>query len=110
MTNEELIAALEAACVPSRGLMLEAFAALYPDDGTTDYDDRLFRFVAMLNAEAWRFAALMLKPEGCSVDLSINDDNFSEVALITAHGPICATGSTPALAICIAALKARGEG
>ena len=111
MNNEELIAALEAADGPSRDLMLEAFAAHYPDDGTADYGDRLFRFVAMLNAEAWESAALMLVPEGWH--WSTNSGGTARIwvqGVYYAAEAENAAAATPALAICIAALKAGGEG
>lgn len=157
MTNEELIAALEAADGPCRKLdakVAVAFFGIEPDmtklvlhengkDTPCYYKHPVTgRIVGMPHAadmpftvvrndiSEWGYttgavgwnafaippftsdidAALMLVPEGCAVDLSIDDDIFSEVALITAHGPICATGATPAQAIVIAAIKARGEG
>jgi len=52
-------------------------------------------------------AALSLVPEGSSVDLTIDPGGLSEVAVTFPDDVACAAASTPALAICAAAIQAR---
>ena len=86
-----------------RELLLEAFDAIFPEGEA----DRLFRFVRMLNAEAYESAAMMLVPGGCPpIRLYITDK-----ATAVFIGDIEACALTPALALAAASLRAQeGEG
>lgn len=112
MTNEELIAALEDADGPSRELMLQAFDAIFTDEDTPSHKANLFWFVTMLDAQAWESAALMLVSDGWDLDLFVRSkyhravlENIELDCEVEANN-----ASTPANAIVIAALKAKGEG
>ena len=121
-----------------RELLLEAFDALHPYPGPEHYLkggideidwtwDRLRqRFLAMLDAEAYESAALTLVPEGwrmaalCQRDpwfCRLETDDFESVTWgkggdwiteVTSGNEATANAPTPALAIVIAALRAKG--
>jgi len=55
-------------------------------------------------------AALTLVPEGGGIDIEIDSSGFTEVGIVMPQDVACAASRTPALAICIAALKAREVG
>ena len=121
MTKAELIAALEAATGPSRELDAEIWfsgAALVNGPvkkGFDDYggahrthwtkgsigiwDDKLLNYTASLDA------ALMLVPEGMMWD--VESRNAAFVGFASAPVRQFVIGSTPAIALCIAALRAR---
>lgn len=121
MANETLIAALEKATGDSAELMREVFYACHPEPAETWSEAwqawfvRRSRFMAMLNAEAYESAALTLVPASLMnhfllsispMSLDMGGRNWKcQVGKHRASAP------TPALAICIAALRARhGEG
>jgi hypothetical protein len=62
----------------------------------------LERYTADLNA------ALSLVPEECTVSLNIDRDKQSEATLESGWDTFCGYAATPALALCAAALRARG--
>ena len=111
-TLDALIAKLEAATEPDRSLFEEAYEAAW---GRPCWDDgeRGERFQRFLDAEAWTDAALSLVPEGCgwAVDAGIYGASWCDVE--TTDGDYvtgtydCPGAATPALALVIAALKAR---
>jgi hypothetical protein len=97
MTREELIAALEAATGPSwelDGFICEAVGAVKPE--ATPHWEWPPRYTASIDA------ALTLVPEGASG--AIEFGNHTQACVV--GGPWC-DGATPAIALCIAALKAR---
>lgn len=107
MTRTELIERLEAAEGPSRELFEEA-AIICGIAGT----ETALRFGTLLMHDAWEQAALMLVPEGWALALAITPDR-SIAGLSKAVGQRAkpeGESQTPALAICIAALKAQGTG
>lgn len=105
MTNDELIERLEAATKDNADLILEAFRAIKPNYA----DDRAIR--AMLDAEAYESAALTLVPEGAVYAIETNDGPgvYPEHVRASAwvQGAARAFAATPALAIVIAAVKAK---
>jgi hypothetical protein len=110
MTRAELIAALEAATGPNRILDLAIFLHVYPqyrDGGIAHYDlecsdlSIVPRFTASLDA------ALTLVPEICSLGLNRSITLACE-AFVCGHDLYrSGEGKTLAIALCIAALKAR---
>lgn len=130
--TSELIARLEAATADQqRELLIEAFEAFHPYPGPRHYlvteidwswDRMRDRFMRMLDAEAYESAALTLVPEGYAVEVSLWPKQTSHCEIIGTHlrndeywhtgkdGKWRSQAATPALAIVIAALRAKGEG
>lgn len=63
------------------------------------------RFLACMEIGAWLDAAMSLVPEDAYIRAHIAPDGISDILV---HGTQ-ATGATPALALCAAALKARAH-
>ena len=116
----ELIARLEAATADhQRELLFEAFEAVHPYPGHEHYLvdeidwtwDRLRQpFIAMLDAEAYESAALTLVPPDWHLILQGVNQSWNADLRSTPFGTGGYAGgfsSTPALAICIAALRAK---
>lgn len=102
MTNEELIAALEAADGPSFTLEQEIFRSINPHATKLSIPNN---YTASIDA------ALMLVPEGMTIGLmSVGDVYHFGIGENDRQAQFYAVASHPAIAICIAALKARGEG
>ena len=116
--TQALIARLEAATADQqRELLIEAFEAFHPYPGPrhylfTEIDwswDRLHdRFMRMLDAEAYESAALTLAPEGWGWAWDI--DEIAVLTELDGDGVEIGTHHLFALAIVIAALRAKGEG
>lgn len=114
MTLPELIAALEQADGPSRELFMAAYQVVHPPPNWQSYGNpqAFARFMQLLNAEAWLEAAALLVPNGWRFGLS-TDGLFVRGtcrAAVWEKGPpteIEWYAPTPALALCIAALRAR---
>lgn len=123
MSRDELIARLEAAKADQqRELLIEAFEAFHPYPGPRHYlvteidwswDRMRDRFMRMLDAQAYESAALTLVPEGCLWGAGNEDCTDRPWAWCLPPGKSWddadnSYAATPALALCIAALKARG--
>ena len=118
-----------AAGADQRELLIEAFEAIFPTPVSSSYDpvtqewfgpaqwhELADRFYAMLDAEAYESAALMLVPEGAFWCLGHEGDceapsEFKARLIVPKLGSVDlrrqSIAATPALAICAAALKAR---
>ena len=128
MTTAELIEKLERAEGPSRELFEAAWVAIhhegYGPENERDTCRLCERFNRMLDAEAWESAALTLVPEGWrpySADMSVKGRTMFLIEGPKAQwstdedGEKCAgndwysqgIAATPAIALCIAALKAK---
>ena len=129
MTDKELIAKLQKAKGPSRELLQEAWTAMFPMpegpqlEGVGEWGlwrERKRRFIAMLDAEAYESAALTLVPEEwtyvsleiCARHLPGQHCHASVERMLDEQEDVRVSGyaKTPALAIVIAALRAKGEG
>lgn len=122
MTREQLIAALEAATGPSRELDVAIVYALYPDIGPYAAhcagDPPIFWFDPYYKQECPLFtasidAALSLVPEGWRVyalqQFTVDTAKWA-CGLDMRYGPgqvLVREAPSPAIALCIAALKAR---
>ena len=106
MTRAELIAALEAATGPSRELDEAIETFLFHHE--LDHHRKTRIAPILLNYTASLDAALMLVPEGMMWD--VESRNAAFVGFASAPVRQFVIGSTPALALCIAALEARGAG
>ena len=106
---------------PSRELLGEVYQAvnggrLFLDPGSGGFQQsyaRFLRYQHMLDAEAWTSAVEMLVPEGYGFSVhspcQVIPDNLPSVRIWGAlQHTIEAEASTPALALAIACLKARG--
>lgn len=104
---DDLIARLEAAPEGSRELDQDIFFAVH------DQDREAYRAVGppgVLPYTTSLDAALTLVPEGCQWGLEVWGENGGNAAwVMPPHGHPSRYAATPALAICIAALKAGGE-
>ena len=123
-TTADLIARLESAEKPTRGLFGKAFMAAWPKprrggtDGGVEYAawwQRRDRFACMLEAEAWESAAVMLVPDGYGGSLAwVSAHSQAQAQIWSSGNPFeNATSSIgvavhPALALAAAALRARG--
>ena len=119
MTTAELIEKLERAEGPSRELFEEVFVVIrgrpfvwrHEDGDHESTDPILWRFLRMLNAEAWESAALMLVPDGWTLFHLTGpfSDTTSKATVAGGQPPKFTEGSagTPAIALVIAALKAK---
>lgn len=117
MHRSELIAALEKATANDARLMFEAFCAVNPEPSGAAWaawSKKRARFAKMLDAEAYESAALTLVPEGCYADVcfdprdpscGIYQRDFWKNGDTEQHSHVEGV-ATPALAICIAGLKA----
>lgn len=127
----DLIARLEKATAPTRPLFEESYLAAHGKPCWDDGDDGYF-FQECLGIGAWESAALTLVPEGWFFSLAHVAPDFLNVGESTfnaeMHGPVswvvpeppgyeepafdstAAQARTAALALCIAALKARQAG
>lgn len=114
---DNLIEKLERADGPNYDLMLLAFKECNPvsmcwdfDEGQA-YEQKKSRFVELLLVEAWEQAALTLVPDGWDEYWQMNCNGYHEATFNnhtikrTAFGH---SDASQAIAICIAALKARG--
>ncbi len=105
MTREELIAALERADGGEQDALIRCalrFALMQGWITVATWD----RAVRMCDAEAYESAALTLVRKWSGLLLVQLPNGKWHVAF---YGGLKAIGATPAIAICIAALRARGE-
>lgn len=129
MPRDELIAALEKATADSAGLMLEAWEHLcrtsvgfrrYACTSVDEYGLTVTgRFCRYVDVGAYESAALLMVPQGCGWRIwapAADSLQPHRATIWAARGqpmfaPFDVDASTPALAICIAALRAteRGE-
>ena len=112
--HSDLIARLEAATDDQqRELLIEAYEAIHDGDHPEYCSSfRALRFMRMLDAEAYESAALTLVPEGwtCFHLFRVKGCRFVWEAVIGPELPdYRGQAATPALAICIAALRAGEE-
>lgn len=119
MTTAELIEKLERAEGPSRELFGAAFNILNRAPHTSfealnAHAAKSMRFKKLLDAEAWESAALMLVPEGWGwLVTQERPSRLAEASISPPDGEpfgptsVYADGSTPAIALVIAALKAK---
>lgn len=109
--SAELIERLEKATGPDVGLFDEAWVACF---GRDSGGARWERYLALINVGAWTDAALMLVPECLpwmvrySQPWDADHPFYAAYVQITQDLEFSAVAATPAIAICIAALKARG--
>ena len=126
--TQSLIARLEAAtAIDQRDALISAYIAIHDGDHPEFCSStRALRFMRMLDAEAYESAALTLVPEGwrmaalCQRDpwfCRLETDDFESVTWgkgsdwiteVTSGSEATANSTTPALAIVIAALRAKG--
>lgn len=119
-----LIEKLEAADGPSRGLFIEAYYAAFGRPKTEREHQPFDRFRVLIDAGGWTDAALMLVPENHAVDLTAWGPLwkgkqrarilplFQEAGRWFHRGSdpdYCVNAPTLALALCIAALRAREQ-
>ena len=110
----DLITRLEAATEPTPALFYDAYVAVF-DRLTADDGERGARFEQLVRAEAWTDAALMLVPEGLGWRVGANPGASKYAGEAEIEDPkdggwqftVEANGRSPALALCIAALRAR---
>jgi hypothetical protein len=100
-----------------RGLLLEAFDAIFQNDP----DARFLRFRRLVDAGAYLDAAMTLVPEGWALDMRLAiyapDDPYERLPLVTLYDQAVphyrvageAKAATLALALCAAALRARAS-
>ena len=106
-----LVAKLEAATVPTRELFDEIGRAIESADSKFS----LFRFHQLLGADAFLEAAIMLVPDGLpwmvrfSQPWDAHHPYFAAYVQRKENDQEDAVCRTPALALCIAALKARSK-
>lgn len=105
MNIEQLIAALEKATGPSRELDLAIWNKLYPDAVVAELPKSHFRVTASLDA------ALTLLLPGWAWCVQASEEFPGQAWLYPPNNvndeQVYAKAATPAIAICIAALKAR---
>lgn len=115
MSNDALIERLEGATADEqRELLIAAYGAIHGlnpclEDGLPTQEGA-HRFLAMLDAEAYESAALTLVPAHCSCAVYVHSDGKGGAEVSAMFGQRAADAPTPALAICIASLKARAGG
>ena len=122
MTTAELIEKLERAEGPSRELFEEVFVVIrgrpfvwrHEDGDHESTDPILWRFLRMLNAEAWESAALMLVPEGWTYEGRQGPSGFPHLWTLSTikcgdvrYTTVMGRARFAAIALCIAALKAK---
>ena len=123
--TQTIIDKLERADGPDRFLFLEAFYTVHGSElagtrvlGYPEYAALLARGIALIDAEAWIDVAMTLVPEGWEWSLYSAQSGFRPQAQLETEvmrqregfEPVSAFGATPALALCIAALRARSQG
>ncbi len=119
MTDDELIAALEKATGPDRWLDFEIWCAMTKPSGfpalSEPKENRKRWFETWKNTDAIPLysasidAALTLVPEGWSWRAGNLPSGKGFADLGTQASLQCIEGATPAISLCIAALKARGD-
>ena len=114
MDNQKLSDRVMALEGPDREIFLAAYAACYPNGGTPWASDASHqaRFELLVAKEAWLDAAMSLVPEGLRWCVDTCDGvprSFVEPPHPYEGQPYWGNHvTTPAIALCAAALKARG--
>lgn len=111
--TKQLIAGLEAADGPSAELFLRAYIAIFGVPQAEPEYRPFDRFRVLVDNSAWLCAAMMLVPEGWRVrDMGDWEDRWLLALVHESTGvrvEARAGRGDPAIALCIAALKAREE-
>lgn len=116
----DLVARLEGAEGPSAELIFATWRAIHPTPLTSQKDLKAhanlgLRIKRLLDNEAWESAALLVLPSGLDWELdNFGADHGRKSSCRICVGDDWVEGTSrfdaPALAICIAALRAREEG
>lgn len=112
--RDALFIRLETATGPDQKLFFDCYIACFgelrPNPGI---DRRWLKFVALVNAEGWTDAAMMLVPEGCFGDVRIGNGAIPAYAWLRLNnvdpGTGIIAGATSAIALCIASMKVRKD-